>query len=380
MAIEHIIANPMVANIPGQIAAGQQFNQQQQMNALSMDTQRLANEQARYSLTRQKAKAPIEDLQNYLARASALSNRMNVLASAETEEERRRLYEERVLPFANKYLPEANLPENYDDQAVAQTAAQLAYDLPSMTEYGQGMEEVQRLVNQNKIPEAQALHQQLTATAQSKGTAEPIYSLDGEPMGMGIVLEDGTVLGPDRQPLPLDEITTQAPPKEKDPNKKAIPMGSLNVITGGIDAARAVNQALENVEVTGIESGLSQVGRIVGMDEQAQKFDEAVKSLRLSLQTMIKGNPSNRDLQVIIDQLPAWGLPDSVNRSRLEFIKKTIRNATRGTYAAYDPEQYYIPDEISSGVKKAFGEEEKPAESEREFTTAGGATVTIEAS
>jgi hypothetical protein len=89
-----------------------------------------------------------------------------------------------------------------------------------------------------------------------------------------------------------------------------------------------------------------QVAAWAGFDKEAQQFEAAWGQYRLSAQSMIKGIPSNYDVQTILDTLPEWGRSKSQNLERIEASRKIIQTLTKNTIAYYKHMNYPLPPEV----------------------------------
>lgn len=108
-----------------------------------------------------------------------------------------------------------------------------------------------------------------------------------------------------------------------------------------------------------LEEGIGQTGPIIGWSrrEFAKKFggnqailnfDTGYNNLRLGAQALIKGIPSNFDVQTVLDTLPAIDLDPQANQTRLAFTKNAFRNLMAIKIGYYKGLNYQIPESVLS--------------------------------
>ena len=115
-----------------------------------------------------------------------------------------------------------------------------------------------------------------------------------------------------------------------------LPAQQLEGISQGINALKQLTVMERNISASGIGTGLLRKGTAaLGVDPKAQQFEAAKKQMKLAAQAMIKGIPSNFDVQTVIDTLPDLSSAESNNKIRIELardITKTILKNAIGYY------------------------------------------------
>lgn len=109
-------------------------------------------------------------------------------------------------------------------------------------------------------------------------------------------------------------------------------------------------------DISGMEAGLSETGRLKGMksmvevffgdNKKAIDFQTARNNVRVAIQSIIKGIPSNFDVQVVLDTLPDFLQPEEVNRSRIETTRRKALSLVSNTISFYKGTKQRIPDVI----------------------------------
>ena len=61
---------------------------------------------------------------------------------------------------------------------------------------------------------------------------------------------------------------------------------------------------------------------------------------------MIKGIPSNFDVQTVLNTIPDLGLPSEVNKSRADFVDDVFKDLLKRAVGFYKGKGYDIPSEI----------------------------------
>jgi hypothetical protein len=125
---------------------------------------------------------------------------------------------------------------------------------------------------------------------------------------------------------------------------KPLPEAAQGDLSGALDALRALDTIEGGIGESGVVEGRVSKGQAaLGFNERAIDFETARNNLKLAAQSLIKGIPSNFDVQTVINTLPDLTLPESVNRSRLEFTRQVTADLIRGKIAFYKGTGYNIP-------------------------------------
>ena len=182
----------------------------------------------------------------------------------------------------------------------------------------------------------------LTRYAPGQGTSLPT---PGAPAAGATQVGPATPIPPQAQAA----VPSQLEPQQIQRNKP-LPRDVQDDLTSGLSMKRSLDQ---------IAAGLHKSGRIQGNVEKAKiwlgigsqeglDFDTAQKNFRVAAQALIKGIPSNFDVQTFIDTLPDLGQPEPTNTARYEFAMNTLRELVATKIGYYKGLQYEIPDEINA--------------------------------
>jgi len=120
------------------------------------------------------------------------------------------------------------------------------------------------------------------------------------------------------------------------------------------DALDSLGMMERNLGETGIVYGnvVGRVGAATGLNEGAIEFQTGRANMKLAAQALIKGIPSNFDVQTVINTLPEIGKPEPVNQSRINYSKELLNNLVKRTVAYYKGTGKVIPEEIIVEAEK----------------------------
>jgi len=128
---------------------------------------------------------------------------------------------------------------------------------------------------------------------------------------------------------------------------KPVPSAVQDNLMQGLQAIKALDQMEAGLSETGRLKGVLSKGQVfVGENPKAISFETARNNFRLSAQAMIKGIPSNFDVQTVIDTIPAMTLPESVNTERAKFARSVFNDLIKQSVAFYKGKGFDIPGEI----------------------------------
>lgn len=115
----------------------------------------------------------------------------------------------------------------------------------------------------------------------------------------------------------------------------------LDMMEKAIDKASRVTGPLEKLTVwTGAGS------------KEATDFVTARKNYRLSVQAMIKGIPSNFDVEIATDVIPDLDVSNKEAKSLLEYQKKVTKHIVKSVLAYYMGTNKIIPDYVKNQARK----------------------------
>ncbi len=145
------------------------------------------------------------------------------------------------------------------------------------------------------------------------------------------------------QPAPYPSLPVASATRGKPLPTKVI--DSLQEAQRAVRGLRDMDAALGE---TGIFKGQLSKAQVythpyLGSNPKAIKFDTAQKNLKLAAQALIKGIPSNFDVQTMINTIPAFGLSEEVNKSRLDFTRESMKDLVEGYIGYYKSLNYKIP-------------------------------------
>lgn len=134
---------------------------------------------------------------------------------------------------------------------------------------------------------------------------------------------------------------------------KPLPSEAQDSLSQAFDAFDALDVMKKNMSETGVITGrVSQAQAALGFNQPAIDFDTGRNNMKLAAQALIKGIPSNFDVQTMVNTLPALGLPESVNKSREDFSRKLLKNLVKRTVAYYKGTGHNIPPGILKEAQK----------------------------
>jgi hypothetical protein len=140
----------------------------------------------------------------------------------------------------------------------------------------------------------------------------------------------------------------QVTPGQQKP--KAIPQDALKSIISTFDSLDFLDTMDKNIEHSGIIEGPIKKGMAyLGIGSPGVvDFETARKQFKLAAQSMIKGIPSNFDVQILIDTLPDLTRPETVNASRIKTARKMARSLIHNTISYYKAAGYTINPQLEN--------------------------------
>lgn len=129
--------------------------------------------------------------------------------------------------------------------------------------------------------------------------------------------------------------------------QQAIPESAQTSMTGARKMYDALQTVRKYVGKSGIVEGWkSKLMAGLGLDPEAIAFETAVQNMQVLAQEVIKGIPSNFDVQTFIKTLPSITVPESVNQSRIEFSENAVKQLLKDSIAYYKGMKYSVPQHI----------------------------------
>jgi hypothetical protein len=139
------------------------------------------------------------------------------------------------------------------------------------------------------------------------------------------------------------------------PRPSVLTAPAMEDLTQGIQAMRDLTIMEQNIGATGGLTGLANkaalnLSILKPFDlasDPARAFQTARDRLRLASQAMIKGIPSNYDVQIVLDTLADLGINEKTNKERLSQARNAYTSVLRDTIAFHKGSNQIIPDHIS---------------------------------
>lgn len=134
---------------------------------------------------------------------------------------------------------------------------------------------------------------------------------------------------------------------------KPLPKDAQETINAVPGMYRAMDTIEKHVSKSGRVKGIgSKVGAFFGTDKDAIDFNTARSNLRVQGQAIIKGIPSNYDIQSFMETVPNLLAPDVANESRIKFTREVLDDTLKGTISFYQGTGYKIPQFVADLAKK----------------------------
>ena len=135
---------------------------------------------------------------------------------------------------------------------------------------------------------------------------------------------------------------------------KALPAEAQQSITSSVASLAALDTITKNIGKSGLFEGrVSQLGAWLGLDKKAIDFQTARDNLKVQAQAIIKGIPSNFDVETFIETLPDITKPQATNQSRAEFTRAVLKQLIADTISYYKYSGHRIPENIVTRAKQA---------------------------
>lgn len=183
--------------------------------------------------------------------------------------------------------------------------------------------------------------------------------ITGLPMGEDIATAPRQILTPEQE-----AFSKLTPEEQKDILKKSlvnIDMGQpppptvQETVSGALSALGQLDTMETYIGETGRVKGLwSKAGAWIGTNEDAIKFESARNNMKLAAQSIVKGIPSNFDVQTVIDTLPALWLPQAANKQRIKVSREITKNVLYNAISFYKNTNQSFPPQIVEQAK-SFG-------------------------
>jgi hypothetical protein len=137
-------------------------------------------------------------------------------------------------------------------------------------------------------------------------------------------------------------------------------------LTGALDSIEMLNAIEKNAKSQSI--GIPFAGQAIGWAKSkagnagAQEFDTNVAQLRVNAQNIIKGIPSNFDVQTFIKTLPGFDKTEKENLARIKLSKKYLANTIKTGLQNYEKSNFNIPDYLKERAAQLLSGAEQPIE------------------
>ena len=167
--------------------------------------------------------------------------------------------------------------------------------------------------------------------------------------------DNGYVAAPTRGVPPGPVAVTGAQPEGGQLRGPSMPLpqGAQENLLAASQAWRALDMIDAGIGETGrIKGVVSKAQTLVGANEKAIAFETGRDNFRIQAQALIKGIPSNFDVQTLMLTFPAIHLPEPVNKSRAAFARESFNQLVQDTISYYKGTKYQIPVSIVAEAKK----------------------------
>ena len=126
-------------------------------------------------------------------------------------------------------------------------------------------------------------------------------------------------------------------------------------ISGALSALSQLDTMEKYVGETGRLKGLwSKAGAWIGTNEDAIKFESASNNMLLAAQSIVKGIPSNIDMELVRETVPALRLPQATNKQRIKISREVTKNVLYNAISFYKNTKQSFPPQIIAQAK-SFG-------------------------
>jgi hypothetical protein len=126
-----------------------------------------------------------------------------------------------------------------------------------------------------------------------------------------------------------------------------MPQEALKGVIDTFNALDFLKTMEANLDKTGLIMGrIHKAGAALGFGEGAIEFENSRKQFKLAAQSMIKGIPSNFDVQIMIDTLADLSDPEPVARNKIEISKRMVNSLIRNTLSYYKAAGFTVPDNL----------------------------------
>lgn len=133
---------------------------------------------------------------------------------------------------------------------------------------------------------------------------------------------------------------------------KPLPQDARDTLTGAFASLQALRTITENIDKTGFVQGAkSEVGAFLGTDPGAVDFQTARDNLKVQAQSLIKGIPSNFDVQTFINTIPKLVGAQQGQKARANFSTKIAQQLIKDTIGYYKYTGFRIPPEVIEQAK-----------------------------
>ena len=134
--------------------------------------------------------------------------------------------------------------------------------------------------------------------------------------------------------------------------EKPIPPAIQDSFTGAMNSYNALDAIERNIGKSGVISGYgSEIQAKLGSDKGAIEFKTAVNNLKVQAQSIIKGIPSNFDVQTFIATMPSLTEAPNTNTERIKQTRQALDQIVKDTISYYKGLKYQIPDHIVAQAK-----------------------------
>lgn len=133
------------------------------------------------------------------------------------------------------------------------------------------------------------------------------------------------------------------------------PPAVQETVSGALSALEQLDTMEKYINESGRIKGLwSMAGAWIGTNEDAIKFNSARNNLKLAAQSIIKGIPSNYDVESVVDTMAALWLPQATNKIRIKIAREATKNLLYNVISFYKNTKQAFPPQVVEQAK-SFG-------------------------
>ena len=180
-------------------------------------------------------------------------------------------------------------------------------------------------------------------------TQDDVLAAQGEDISTSVT-DTSTFVPKSKAELAGEAVTEKAIATIGTPTK-VLPQEFRENMRGGFNSLRFLKEMTPLVMQKGIGpiKGLQTMGKVktgVKDTDAMRKFDVARKNYKLAAQALIKGIPSNFDVQTVIDTFPDYFDTPELAKEKINLLNDIVRAMIKDNIAYFKGTAHVIPDEM----------------------------------